>query len=196
MKFKVTLGKSKRALELEARSMSELEMLIASDLPEEYYGMSIVAVDAQMFTCIPVKEYFEGSNKTPLELATNALLSGARLNCGAKDYDAQDNSFFAIPLSEAIKKGRITDLTLKEHCEDIRLALERRNISADVELIGNRVCVTIDDGDWKHDHLAAKNLISSMFPECMIESKTFGDDGGDDCYSANHFVTGGNCKIW
>ena len=54
------------------------------------------------------------------------------------------------------------------------------NISPD-----GSICVGIDWGDWKHDHLRADYLMRQLGYELVEERVT--DDDGSDTYSSEHY---------
>lgn len=84
-------------------------------------------------------------------------------------------------LSENLEK-------MKNYAEQIELFLMENNMH--VEEVGyNAISVFVEIlwGDWKHDHLRTKYLISEKFPNiqsvCTEETET----DGSDCYSAIHY---------
>lgn len=75
----------------------------------------------------------------------------------------------------------------KNHINDtIRSFLNDNGVWADVysQMEENIVIVNIDRGDWKHDHLWARNLMSYLGYVKVGEVVT--EDDGSDCYSAEH----------
>lgn len=82
--------------------------------------------------------------------------------------------------------------TLYKLTEDIDKMLRDNDIYADVypqlSVYNQRpgICVQIDWGDWKHEHLRANYLIEEHFGlTCTSEQTT--EENGSDCYSALHF---------
>lgn len=49
------------------------------------------------------------------------------------------------------------------------------------------IAVTIEWGDWKHDHLRAKHLMKQLGFDQLIEIAT--EEDGSDCYSSIHYFT-------
>ena len=47
------------------------------------------------------------------------------------------------------------------------------------------IAITIEDGDWKHDHICLKNLMAEN-GYVLFDSKKIGEDSGGDWYSAIH----------
>lgn len=82
----ITLGKSGKRIKLQGNSLDELSMLIAAELPEEWYGMCIQKEtgpnEQPSFMCNAVKSYYDelNDNKTPLEHATLHMLEHVRHN--------------------------------------------------------------------------------------------------------------------
>ena len=72
--------------------------------------------------------------------------------------------------------------------EKVERMLFDEHISAYVDTCGSLPVLTvkIDWGDWKHDHLRAKYLITKNFPLEHFNSETTEEDGSD-CYSAIHY---------
>lgn len=70
--------------------------------------------------------------------------------------------------------------------DKVNKVLEEHRIYADVYHTGlpGTVCVEINRGDWKHEHLRAKWLVTEMGGSYISENVTFED--GTDCYSAIH----------
>lgn len=81
--------------------------------------------------------------------------------------------------------GITDDMSLEEQME--RLLTLATNVS-EVYRNGNRINVSVEWGDWKHDHRFADHLVEVAFGE-QIKSKsevmTEEHDGGD-VYSADH----------
>ena len=76
----------------------------------------------------------------------------------------------------------------KEHIEGtIYQYLRDNGIYADVytEMNGLITCVSIDWGDWKHEHMWARNLMEYLGYTETGEELT--EENGSDCYSAIHY---------
>ena len=75
-----------------------------------------------------------------------------------------------------------------EMIEKVERMLFDEHICAVVDTCGTLpvLKVEIQWGDWKHDHLRAKYLITKNFPLEHFDSKTTESDGSD-CYSAIHY---------
>ena len=81
--------------------------------------------------------------------------------------------------------------------EEIRKMLDKEELFAEVNFeMGDAknpsgITVSIEWGDWKHQHLRAKYLINNKFGlECAASCPTDScstEENGSDCYSAIHF---------
>lgn len=107
--YSVKLGSGK-VINLTANSLAEIEMLVAMDMPEEYYGMSITCKDAPEFLLIPVKEYFENEAMfygakipTPMEMAMRQIR--LTTGCYKVTYDEEGEVHSSITLGEAIERN-------------------------------------------------------------------------------------------
>lgn len=59
--------------------------------------------------------------------------------------------------------------------------------SSGVEKDGNKIIVSIEWGDWKHDHLHAKNIVETAYgDELKFDYDYITQDDGSDCYSADY----------
>ena len=76
--------------------------------------------------------------------------------------------------------------SLKSIANKIENLLSAENIYSTVYPDDGYVTVYIDNGDWKHDHLRAINLIKDNFNVDYIESKE--EDNGTDTYNAYHLI--------
>lgn len=77
---------------------------------------------------------------------------------------------------------------MKERAGEIELLLMENNIH--VEEVGYNafsVFVEILWGDWKHEHLRVKYLISEKFSDCQSIHTQETETDGSDCYSAIHY---------
>lgn len=119
--FTVQLGKSKTEFKLNANSCDEISLLIAAELPEEWYGLFIqkdtTSDEPPTFMCNCVKSYYEECcpNMSPLELATNQMLSHIRhqqpeLREWVWDYSERDEVCIAHTLKEGLNKGFIKEI--------------------------------------------------------------------------------------
>lgn len=78
--FIVHLGKSNKRFKLQANSCDEIALLVAAEMPDEWYGMSIqketLPGEPPTFMCNACKEYYDeiADGKTPLEIATQHML--------------------------------------------------------------------------------------------------------------------------
>ena len=78
--------------------------------------------------------------------------------------------------SEMYKKAALVDEYLREN---------RIFASVYVGLEHNEICVEINWGDWKHDHLCADWLIEEKF-HATNAWKEITEENGSDCFSAIH----------
>jgi len=76
--------------------------------------------------------------------------------------------------------------------DEIREILNKEELFAEVDFqmddakSPSGIVVSIEWGDWKHQHLRAKYLINNKFGlECAASRTT--EENGSDCYSAIHF---------
>lgn len=67
---------------------------------------------------------------------------------------------------------------------EIQNYLQEHKIWADV-WCSDIVCVSIEWGDWKHDHAYADYLMEQIGYKLIDEVETETD--GSDCYSSNHY---------
>ncbi len=51
---------------------------------------------------------------------------------------------------------------------------------------GNRICIEVERGDWKHDHMYIKDIMSGCFNATCVEEKVT-ESGVDDSYSSIHY---------
>lgn len=110
--YSVKLGSGK-VLEVKANSIQEVEVLVAYDMPEEYFGMSITCKDAQEYLGIPVRSFFEEEAElmgkevpNPMEMAIQGVRYAT--GCYKTVYDKDgDECNFHITLREAMDRGII-----------------------------------------------------------------------------------------
>ena len=70
--------------------------------------------------------------------------------------------------------------------KEIRDMLVSRGISVDnVSVCDNKVTVSIEDGDWYHDHRACDSVMADEGYKC-IEEREYGEKTDDDSYSSEH----------
>lgn len=71
--------------------------------------------------------------------------------------------------------------------KQVQDALESEKIYANVSYttIPAVIMVEITLGDWKKDHIAAKNLIKDKFD--LVCARTDEEANGDDAYTATHY---------
>lgn len=70
--------------------------------------------------------------------------------------------------------------------EQIENALRQNGLYADdIELDGLIVKISIEWGDWKHEHLNCKRTMILLGLTYMSTEVT--DEDGSDCYSATHY---------
>ena len=85
----------------------------------------------------------------------------------------------------------MTDLEkkIRTELENLFKENEREYFSCDTQVVEEspaiRVEVTIEDGDWKHDHQFCDYLLTSI-GFMHNDTQQFGEDDGDDAYSATH----------
>ena len=72
-----------------------------------------------------------------------------------------------------------------EMVEKANKILDNDNLSAEVWEERGMLQVTINWGDWKHDHLRAKYLLEQNGFKEVIENVI--EEDGSDCYSAEHY---------
>ena len=63
---------------------------------------------------------------------------------------------------------------------------KENNLSYDYSVIGDNVEIEVYWGDWKHDHLRLKNIMSNNGFMCINEHIT---DSDEDCYDAEYTFT-------
>ena len=72
-------------------------------------------------------------------------------------------------------------MTLKEKIENI---FSKYKLNYDYEYINEKqVLITIKEGDWKHDHLYLKNILSKN--GFTLEDEYYAESD-DDCYDAEY----------
>jgi hypothetical protein len=69
--------------------------------------------------------------------------------------------------------------------QEIQKYLQDHKIYAEVWEQNDQVVVSIEWGDWKHDHLYCVHLMKEKGYDHTWERVT--EEDGSDCYSAEHF---------
>lgn len=72
--------------------------------------------------------------------------------------------------------------------------LKANGMYYDVEVFSGAISITVENGDWKHDHIALQNLMKShgyiLSPFSTVIGRHISDEeNGDDSYSATYFYT-------
>lgn len=109
--FKVINGEKKLGY-IRANNLSEVELLVAVNFPEDYFGCNIFQVDEEGnsfsgcdFSLIPVKEYF-GENANAMEIAANNLVNRIRTeNNLVKKEVSYDGTCYSFPKLESLLKS-------------------------------------------------------------------------------------------
>ena len=78
---------------------------------------------------------------------------------------------------------------MKDKVKKIEEALDKHNIYAYVWDEVDEIVIEINDGDWKHEHLACDCIVNKLFPNAIIKTYVMDDGDGSDCYSARHYVS-------
>ena len=111
-KFEITLGETKRKFTLEANTMNEALVFVASEFNEEYFGCSVVCENGY-FCCIAAKSYYEEikDTRSALEIATEQLVNTIKVKnnfCTIhEDFDGITYSFDESTESILKKRGLI-----------------------------------------------------------------------------------------
>ena len=69
--------------------------------------------------------------------------------------------------------------------QKIQKYLQAHQIYACLWEDNNQIVISIEWGDWKHDHLYCIHLMSEIGYEHICENIT--EEDGSDCYSAEHY---------
>ena len=86
--------------------------------------------------------------------------------------------------NEAIKAYNA--VVIKQLREQIQALLTANDMNYDFDIDSQGVIeITVEDGDWKHDHIRLKNLMAKN-GYFYFGCKEFGEDTGGDWYSAIH----------
>ena len=75
--------------------------------------------------------------------------------------------------------------------EEIEKKLNEYNVWADVYDDYCGICIDINWGDWKHDHLCTKWAVSELLDKLGYEytmTEQVTEEDGSDCYSATHVI--------
>ena len=73
----------------------------------------------------------------------------------------------------------------KKLCDKIVSLLKTKNMFYDVEVSNGIITVTIENGDWKHDHISFMALMKS-YGYIFISRNIVDEDNGDDSFSATY----------
>jgi len=75
---------------------------------------------------------------------------------------------------------------IKQERENIQSLLSTNDMHYDFDIDSQGfIEITVEDGDWKHDHIRLKNLMAKN-GYIFFGSKEIGEDTGGDWYSAIH----------
>lgn len=75
---------------------------------------------------------------------------------------------------------------IKQERENIQSLLSSNDMHYDFDIDSQGfIEITVEDGDWKHDHIRLKNLMAKN-GYILFGSKEIGEDTGGDWYSAIH----------
>ena len=86
--------------------------------------------------------------------------------------------------NEAIKAYNA--VVIKQLREQIQALLTANDMHYDFDIDSQGfIEITVEDGDWKHDHIRLKNLMAKN-GYFYFGCKEFGEDTGGDWYSAIH----------
>ena len=86
--------------------------------------------------------------------------------------------------NEAIKAYNAA--VIKQLREQIQTLLTANDMHYDFDIDSQGfIEITVEDGDWKHDHIRLKNLMAKN-GYVLFGSKEIGEDTGGDWYSAIH----------
>ena len=86
--------------------------------------------------------------------------------------------------NEAIKA--YNTVIINQTRENIKKLLSDNNLHYDFDVDNDGyINITIEDGDWKRDHIMLKQLMAKN-GYILMESKDIGEDTGGDWYSAIH----------
>ena len=110
------------------------------------------------------------------------------------DYDYFTIGGKEVPYrSHAEAKAHLDDFNLKDYEEELYKYLKSKNMYPEMYVDNNNtLCVIIEWGDWKHDHMYMDSLINNFFFNrgLILERDTVvTEDDGSDVYSATHYYT-------
>ena len=97
-----------------------------------------------------------------------------------KSQKAIQNDSLVIATKKDFNKN--SDITEEDELKISKL-LEENKFHADVYVNNQALCVEIENGDWKHDHIRLKHFMKDQ--GYMLLSSTE-QPSNDDCYSAIH----------
>ena len=74
---------------------------------------------------------------------------------------------------------------IMDKVQEIQDYLKENEIFGEVSECDNQLVISIEWGDWKHDHKRVDYLMAKKNYLCVEEEIT--EEDGSDCYSANHY---------
>lgn len=90
-------------------------------------------------------------------------------------------------------KAHLNDFNLKDYEEELYKYLKSKNMYPEMYVDSdNTLCVSIQWGDWKHDHMYIDSLINNFFFNrglILNRDTVVTEDDGSDVYSATHYYT-------
>lgn len=75
----------------------------------------------------------------------------------------------------------------REEYEKIEKTLFEKNVYGEIYQNEKYICISIEHGDWKHEHLRCDYLMNKLGYQLIDEQVTFED--GSDNYSSIHIYT-------
>ena len=80
--------------------------------------------------------------------------------------------------------NQYTHITM-DKVQEIQDYLKENEIFGEVAECDNQLVISIEWGDWKHDHKRVDYLMAKKNFLCVEEEIT--EEDGSDCYSSNHY---------
>ncbi len=85
-----------------------------------------------------------------------------------------------IPITDLIDET-VTDIeaqvdTILSYCDSC----------VEVWRASDQIVISIEWGDWKHDHEWIDYLVSMIFDELKLDEESVTEEDGSDCYSSDH----------
>ena len=74
---------------------------------------------------------------------------------------------------------------IMDKVQEIQDYLKENEIFGEVAECDNQLVISIEWGDWKHDHKRVDYLMAKKNYLCVEEEIT--EEDGSDCYSSNHY---------